>query len=188
MQKISSKKKARRITPTPVGMQTSFSSSFSATGSGTWAVNPAFASTSVLTPSSSHSQREDRQLLQEQLQRRQKTLGTAPPTPVSQESAPPTSVSQESAPPTSVSQESALPTSMSQESAPPTWQVQGSPLLLPCSDTDELSHSSVAEESLSCGARSTALPAAEVALSESNVTHRADLDNLAVKYSSSLLR
>ena len=207
VQNRSSKKKARRITPTPVGLQTSFSSSFSTSGSGAWAVNPAFASNSLHTPSS-HSQRADRQLLQEQLQRKQKTLGATPLTTTSQDSAPPTSMSQESAPPTSanqdnvlppdgnhdhapptsVSQESAPPTSMSEESAPPTWQVQGSPLLLPRSDTNELSHSSVADESLSCGPRSTASPAVEVALSDSTVTHRANLDTLAAKYTSSLLR
>ena len=207
VQKVSSKKKARRITPTPVGLQTSFSSSFSETGSGSWAVNPAFTSSPVLTPSSFQSQREDRRLLQEQLQRKQKTLGAAPPTSLSQESAPPTSLSQESAPPTSLSQESALPTSLSQESAlptslrqksapptslsqesaPPTWQVQGSPLLPPCSDTDELLCGSVADEGHSHGPKSTASPAVTVALSVRDVTHRANLDALADKYSSSLL-
>ena len=197
VQKVSSKKKARRITPTPVGLQTSFSSSFSETGSGTWAVNPAFTSSPVLTPSSFQSQREDRRLLQEQLQRKQKTLGAAPPTSLSQESAPPTSLSQESAQPTSLSQESALPTSLRQKSAPPTslskesaprtWQVQGSPLLPPCSDTDELLCGSVADEGHSHSPKSTASPAVTVALSVRDVTHRANLDALADKYSSSLL-
>ena len=187
VQKVSSKKKARRITPTPVGLQTSFSSSFSATGSGSWAENPAFTSSPVLTPSSAQPQREDRRLLQQQLQRRQKTLGTVAPSSLNQKSTTPSSLSQESALPTSSDQKSATPTFMSQESAPPTQQVQGSPLLPPCSDAGDLLCSSVADESQSRSPLSTASPAVQAAVSVGDVTHRTDLDDLADKYSSALL-